>query len=72
MNEEGVEWEKYIYTVRLLGFSERLPEKLNDIHVKLVRWATFDWHLEKAVRKTLEPNETECVLRGGKTSTVYW
>jgi len=27
MDEEGVEWEKYIYTVRLLGFSERLPEE---------------------------------------------
>jgi len=77
MDEEGVEWEKCIYTVRLLGFSkrtpdERLPERLKGMRIKLVRWAAFDWHLKKGVRKTLEPDETECVLRGEKTSTVYW
>jgi len=77
VDEDGVEWERCIYTVRLVGFSkrtpdEKIPEGLKGKRVKLVRWAAFDWHLKKGVRKTLEPDETEAVLRGEKTSTVYW
>jgi hypothetical protein len=73
MDEEGVEWEKCISTVRLLGFSKRAPdERLKGMRIKLVRWAAFDWHLKKGVRKTLEPDETESLFRGEKTSTVYW
>lgn len=77
VDEEGLEWEKVVYTVRLTGFSkrtpdEKLPEHLKDMRVKLVRYACFDWHFKTGVRKTLEPDETEAVLRGEKTSTVYW
>ena len=77
VDEDGVEWEKCIYTVRLVGFSkrtpdEKIPERLKGKRVKLVRWAAFDWHFKLGVRKTLEPDETEAVLRGEKTSTVYW
>jgi len=76
-DEEGLEWEKVIYTVRLTGFSkrtpdEKLPEHLKDMRVKLVRYACFDWHFKIGVRKTLEPDETEAVLSGVKTDTVYW
>lgn len=76
-DEDGVEWEECIYTVRLVGFSkrtpdEKLPKELEGKQVKLVRWAAFDWHLKKGVRKTLAPDETEAVLRGEKTGTVYW
>ena len=77
-DREGVGWEKCVYTVRLIGFSKRTPgeripeEGLKGKLIKLVRWAAFDWHLKKGVRKTLELDETEAVLRGEKTSTVYW
>jgi hypothetical protein len=40
--------------------------------VQLVQRAMFDWYLEKTVRGTLKPDRTESVLRGRKTSTVYW
>jgi len=77
VDENGIEWEKCIYTVRLVGFSkrtpeERLPKELEGKRVKLVRWAAFDWHFKLGVRKTLEPDETEAVLRGEKTETVFW
>jgi len=70
-------WKKCIFTVRLVGFSrrtpeERLPESLRDKEVKLIRWCYFDWHYTKGVRKTLNPEETEAVLKGTPTSTVYW
>ncbi|MBS7641764.1 MAG: hypothetical protein QW374_05030 [Candidatus Bathyarchaeia archaeon] len=76
-DEEGLEWEKVIYTVRITGFSkrtpdEKLPEHLRGMRVKLVRYACFDWHFKLGVRKTLEPDETEAVLNGIKTETVYW
>lgn len=77
VDEDGVEWEKCIFTVRLTGFSKRtpnevLPEHLKGKCVKLVRWAAFDWHFKTGVRKTLEPDETEAVLEGRMTDTVYW
>ncbi len=77
IDENGIEWEKCIFNVRLIGFSKRtpdevLPEHLKGKIVKLVRWAAFDWHFKTSVRKTLEPDETEAVLEGRKTSTVYW
>jgi len=70
-------WKKCIFTVRLSGFSkrtpnERLPESLRDKDVKLIRWCCFDWHYTKGVRKTLNPEETEAVLKETPTSTVYW
>jgi hypothetical protein len=40
--------------------------------VKLVRWCCHDWHYKTGVKKTLEPDETEAVLKGEPTSTVYW
>jgi len=76
-DEDGNVWEKTIFTLGLTGFSKRTPEEilpaeLEGKEVKLVRYACFDWHFKLGVRKTLEPDETEAVLRGEKTATVYW
>jgi len=76
-DEEGDRWEKCIFTVELTGFSKRtpnevLPENLKGKRVKLVRYCCFDWHYKLGVRKTLEPDETEAVLRGESTETVYF
>lgn len=73
----GIEWEKCIYTIKLTGFSkrtpeERLPEELKGKRIKLIRWAAFDWHLKLGVKKTLEPDETEAVIRGEPSETVFW
>ncbi|MBS7654009.1 MAG: hypothetical protein QXR06_04025 [Candidatus Bathyarchaeia archaeon] len=76
-DEEGEKWEKCIFTVELTGFSKRtpnevLPENLKGKHVKLVRYCLYDWHCKLGVRKTLEPDETEAVLSGKPTDTVFW
>jgi hypothetical protein len=74
--EENV-WEKCIFTVELKGFSKRTPEEvmppeLVGKKVKLVRWCCFDWHYKLGARKTLEPDETEAVIKEEPTSSVYW
>jgi len=76
-DEYGNIWKKCIFTVRLVGFSkrtpdERLPESLRNKEMKLIRWCCFDWHYTKGARKTLNPEETEAVLKGTPTSTAYW
>jgi len=70
-------WEKCIFTLRNEGFSKRTPnEKLpygvRGKEVKLIRWCCFDWHYKIGVKKTLEPDETEAVLKGVCTNTVFW
>lgn len=77
VDDEGLRWERCVFTVKLDGFSkrtpgEKLPEGLLGKEVKLVRWCCFDWHYKAGVKKTLEPDETEAVLKGEKTETVYW
>lgn len=77
VNEEGNRWEKCVLTIELTNFSKRtpkevMPEKLKGKKVKLVRYCCFDWHYKLGVRKTLEPDETEAVLTGKPTKTVYW
>lgn len=76
-DEEGNEWERCIFTLELVGFSKRtpeevLPERFRGRRVKLIRWCCFDWHYKLGVRKTLDPDETEAVLGGRPTETVYW
>ena len=68
-DSEGVEWEKCIFTVALKGFSKRTPElqldrNLVDRKVKMVRYCSYDWHYKIGVSKTLDPEETEAVLKG--------
>lgn len=77
IDEDGNRWEKCIFTVELTGFSkrtpeEKLPEELKGRRVKLIRWCCFDWHYKLGVRKTLEPDETEAVLKGIPIETVFW
>jgi len=74
---DGQRWEKCIFTLRIEGFSkrtpdERLPPELAGREVKLVRWCCHDWHYKTGVKKTLEPDETEALLEGKSTPTVYW
>jgi hypothetical protein len=76
-DEDGNLWERCIYTLELTGFSKRtpdmsLPRELLGKQLKVVRYACFDWHFKIGVRKTLEPDETEAVLRGERTETVFW
>ncbi len=77
VDQDGDRWEKCIFTIELTGFSKRtpnevLPEHLKGKKVKIVRYCCFDWHYKLGVRKTLEPDETEAVLRGEPTETVFW
>ena len=77
VGDEGNKWEKCIFTLELTNFSKRtpnevMPENLKGKKVKLVRYCCFDWHYKLGVRKTLEPDETEAVLGGKPTKTVYW
>ena len=73
-DEEGRIWEKCVFTLELTGFSEgsELPSELKGKKVKLVRWCCYDWHYKKGVRKTLEEDETEAVVRGSPIETVFW
>jgi hypothetical protein len=76
-DEEGTLWEKCIFSLKLTGFSKRsrgevLPLGLEGKTVSLVRWCCFDWHYKVGIRKTLEPEETEAVIRGRPTASVYW
>lgn len=76
-DDEGNQWEKCIFIVELTNFSKRtpneiIPEEIKGKRVKLVRYCCFDWHYKLGVRKTLEPDETEAVLRKEPTKTVYW
>lgn len=74
---EGNIWEKCIFSLELTGFSKRtpkevLPPDLKGKKVKLVRWCCFDWHYKTGIRKTLEPDESEAILKGKPSDTVYW
>ncbi|OYT44226.1 hypothetical protein CW711_01475 [Candidatus Bathyarchaeota archaeon] len=76
-DKDGDRWEKCIFTVELTGFSKRtpdeiLPENLRGKRIKLVRYCCFDWHYKLGVRKTLEPDETEAILKGESTETAYF
>lgn len=77
VDDEGEKWEKCIFTIELTGFSKRTPnetlrEDLRGKRVKVVRYCLYDWHYKLGVRKTLEPDETEAVLSGKLTKTVFW
>jgi hypothetical protein len=76
-DEKGDLWKKCIFSIELTGFSKRTPKEvmpsgLENKRVKLVRWCCFDWHYELGVRKTLEPDETEAVLNGEPTASIFW
>lgn len=75
-DEEGNEWERCVFTLELVGFSKRTPQevladKMRGMRVKLIRWCCFEWHYKLGVRKTLDVDETEAVLGGRPSNTVY-
>ncbi|HGE72987.1 TPA: hypothetical protein ENX78_19290 [Candidatus Poribacteria bacterium] len=77
IDEEGNKWVKCIFTVELTNYSkpasnEPIPEEIKGKKVKLIRYCCFDWHYKIGVRKTLELDESEAVLRGKPSKTVYW
>jgi hypothetical protein len=74
---DGNTWEKSIFSAKIIGFSRRtpnevVPEAVKNKKVKLVRYCCYDWHYKLGIKKTLEPEETEAVLAGKPTETVYW
>jgi hypothetical protein len=74
---EGTTWEKSIFSAEIIGFSKRtpnevVPKTVKSKKVKLVRFCCYDWHYKLGIKKTLEPDETEAVLAGKPTETVYW
>lgn len=74
---DGERWEKCIFLLELTSFSKRtpneeLPRDLKGKKIKLVRYCCFNWHYKLGVEKSLEPDETEAILRGIPTKTVYW
>lgn len=69
IDKNGLEWEKCIFHIELVGFSkrtphEKLPEHLAGKIVKVYRWCAFDWHYRTDVYATLTEEETEKVLEG--------
>jgi hypothetical protein len=77
VTREGEPWEKCIFTLEVTRFSKRtpsevVPENLRGKKVKLVRHCLYDWHYGLGVEKTLSPEETESLLRGKPSSTVFW
>ena len=76
-DKEGIKWKKCIFNVELTNFSRRTPEetlptKVKGKKVKLIRYCAFDWHYKTGVKKTLEPDETEAVLKEKPLKTIYW
>jgi len=74
---QGKRWEKVIYTVKLVQFSKResrmkMSEDLKGKEVKVLRFAHDDWHYKTGVSRTLTVEETEAVLKGTPTETVFW
>jgi hypothetical protein len=70
-------WEKCIFTLELTRFSsrtsaEQIPSSLKGKKVKIARYCLYDWHYKLDIEKTLEPDETEAILKGKPSGTVYW
>ena len=76
-DKEENKWEKCIFTIELTHFSRRtrneaLPNNIKGKKIKLVRFCLFNWHYKLGVKKTLDFSETEAVLTGKQSETVYW
>jgi hypothetical protein len=77
VTREGETWEKCIFTLEVTRFSKRtphevVPDNLKGKKIKLVRHCLYDWHYRLGVEKTLSPEETESLLQGEPSSTVFW
>jgi len=70
-------WTRCIFTIEITRFSKRtpyetVPEELKGRKIKLVRYCLYDWHYRLGIEKTLSPHETNCVMQGRQSSTVFW
>ena len=68
IDEDGREWRKCIFSVRLSSFSKRmknrkLPKEIDGKVVNVIRYCTFDWHSRVGRSITLTPEETVTVLK---------
>lgn len=77
VTREGETWEKCIFTLEITRFSKRTPEEVVPDHlkgkmIKLVRHCLYDWHYTLGVEKTLSAEETDSLLQGKQTSTIFW
>jgi len=77
MTRDGETWEKCVFTLEVTRFSKRTPEEvvpsnLRGKIVKLVRYCLYDWHYKLGIEKTLSPEETESLLQGKQSSTIFW
>jgi len=74
---EGETWDKCIFTVEITRFSKRTPEEvvpleLRGRRVRLVRHCLYNWHYTLGTETTLTPEETETLLQGKQTSSIFW
>jgi hypothetical protein len=77
ITKEGETWEKCIFTLEVTRFSKRtpdevVPDNLKAKKIKLVRHCLYDWHYKLGIEKTLSREETDSLLRGTPSSTVFW
>jgi hypothetical protein len=77
VTREGETWEKCIFALEVTRFSRRtpdevVPDNLKGKKIKLVRHCLYDWHYRLGVEKTLSPEETDGLLRGKPSSTIFW
>ena len=77
VTRESKTWEKCIFALEVTRFSRRTPDEvvpddLKGKKIKLVRHCLYDWHYRLGVEKTLSPEETDGLLRGKPSSTIFW
>ena len=74
---DGEIWKKCIFTLEVTRFSKRTPDEVVPVdlqgkRIKLVRYCLYDWHYALGVEKTLTAEETDCLLRGKPSPSVFW
>lgn len=77
VTREGETWNKCIFTLEITRFSKRTPDATVPNHlkgnkVKLVRHCLYDWHYKLGAEKTLSPEETNSLLQGKPSPSVFW
>jgi hypothetical protein len=77
VTREGETWEKCLFTLEVTRFSKRtpdevVPDSLKGKRIKIVRHCFYNWHYRLGVEKTLSPEETDGLLRGKPSSTIFW
>lgn len=77
VTRDGETWEKCTFTIEVTSFSKRTPEEVVPSNtrgkmVKLVRHCLYDWHYRLGIEKTLTQEETESLLQGKQSPTIFW